>query len=255
MKKDLRQVIDTIPEENRFTEIKYMEFLSCRKKFLNIAERIFISTSPPARILIIEYNGSFLSMVINKFGFCVDHKALRKEHLTFGDNGDFCLTQELHNDYEMLFRDFPENSYDAIIMVNIMEHLYIDPLKVLQKVSYFAKTGGHIMITTNNVARLGARVRLLSGRNIYPSYKDYYDNKGTLNQSAILRQYNLQELKELTSSAGYTVIKSGFMIDRPPVDPYRGITFVRYIGSYFYYFLKKIIPPLRDAIFLIAKKT
>jgi len=57
-------------------------------------------------------------------------------------------------------------TYDAIIMVALIEHL-IDPLRSLQNIRKLLKPGGFIYIDTPNIAKYTRRVKLLLGQ--FPS--------------------------------------------------------------------------------------
>jgi SAM-dependent methyltransferase len=57
-------------------------------------------------------------------------------------------------------------SYDAIIMVALIEHL-IDPLRAMQEIRKLLKPGGFVYIDTPNIAKYTRRIKLLLGK--FPS--------------------------------------------------------------------------------------
>ena len=54
-------------------------------------------------------------------------------------------------------------SYDAVIMIHIIEHL-IDPLGAMQQIRNLLKPGGFAYIETPNIAKYTRRIKLLFGR-------------------------------------------------------------------------------------------
>lgn len=58
------------------------------------------------------------------------------------------------------------NSYDAVIMVAVIEH-FIDPLRTMQEIRKLLKPGGIVYIDTPNIAKYTQRMMLLLGR--FPS--------------------------------------------------------------------------------------
>lgn len=56
--------------------------------------------------------------------------------------------------------------YDQILLVEVLEHLLVNPLLLFREIRQHLKPGGRLFLTTPNVARLGNRYRLLLGRSI-----------------------------------------------------------------------------------------
>lgn len=94
---------------------------------------------------------------------------------------------------------FPENSFDAVIFAEIIEHLLMDPCKVLREIKRVLKPGGDLILTTPNVARLENAGRLLAGVNIYDPYSGY-GPYGRHN-----REYTTHELTRLLEYEGFSV--------------------------------------------------
>ena len=68
---------------------------------------------------------------------------------------------------------FDSNSFDVIVFSETLEHLNFNPLPVLDEFNRLLKPGGIVIISTPNVARLGNRIKLLLGGNIYTALQDY----------------------------------------------------------------------------------
>ena len=56
--------------------------------------------------------------------------------------------------------------YDAILLVEVLEHLLVNPLLLFRQVWEHLAPGGLFLLTTPNQARLGNRLKLLAGRSI-----------------------------------------------------------------------------------------
>lgn len=96
--------------------------------------------------------------------------------------------------------EFPyeDGIFDVVLLCEIIEHLLMDPLRVLQEVGRVLRPGGALILTTPNVARLENVAKLISGENIYDPYSGY-GPYGRHN-----REYNKHELHLLLTYAGFT---------------------------------------------------
>ncbi|MFZ1860851.1 MAG: methyltransferase domain-containing protein [Candidatus Competibacter sp.] len=80
-----------------------------------------------------------------------------------------------------------------------MEHLLMDPAKVLREIKRILKPNGQLILTTPNVSRLENVARMLSGTNIYDPYSGY----GPYGQHN--REYNKHELNLLLNYVGFNL--------------------------------------------------
>ncbi|MCE7505198.1 class I SAM-dependent methyltransferase [Polynucleobacter sp. IMCC30063] len=87
--------------------------------------------------------------------------------------------------------------FDIVIFTEIIEHLTINPCRVLREIKRILKPEGVLILTTPNVARLENVARLCAGDNIYDPYSGY----GTYGRHN--REYNLQELITLLKYVGF----------------------------------------------------
>ena len=115
------------------------------------------------------------------------------------------LSQDFSYHHFNLERDifpFADESFDVVIFAEIIEHLLMDPCKVLREIKRVLKPGGNLILTTPNVARLENVTKLLAGANIYDPYSGY-GPYGRHN-----REYNLHELTRLLEYEGFSVTVS-----------------------------------------------
>lgn len=94
---------------------------------------------------------------------------------------------------------YADGEFDVVIFAEIIEHLLNDPCKVLREIKRVLKPGGHLIVTTPNVARLENVARLISGENIYDPYSGY-GPYGRHN-----REYTRRELVTLLQFEGFDV--------------------------------------------------
>lgn len=94
---------------------------------------------------------------------------------------------------------FDDASFDIVLFCEIIEHLLIDPAKVLREIRRVLKPSGQLILTTPNVSRLENVARMLSGTNIYDPYSGY-GPYGRHN-----REYNKHELYLLLTYVGFNI--------------------------------------------------
>jgi len=106
---------------------------------------------------------------------------------------------------------FASNSFDLVLMTEIVEHLVGNPMVYLKEAKRVLKRGGKILVTTPNVIRLQNLVMLLMEKNIYFPM-------GQLRQNIYFRhnrEYAKKELESILREAGFET-EAGFFIGYPP---------------------------------------
>lgn len=94
---------------------------------------------------------------------------------------------------------FDNASFDIVLFCEIIEHLLMDPAKVLREIRRVLKPNGQLILTTPNVGRLENVARMLSGANIYDPYSGY-GPYGRHN-----REYNKHDLYLLLTYVGFSI--------------------------------------------------
>lgn len=106
------------------------------------------------------------------------------------------------------------DEFDCVLHCEIIEHLLADPLHSLREINRILKPGGHLVVTTPNVARIGNVRAMVQGRSIYDPYSGF-GPYGRHN-----REFSLDELVRLLDFAGFDIEKA-FTADshlEPPSD-------------------------------------
>ncbi len=119
-------------------------------------------------------------------------------------NGDRVKKQQLAMTYQHFNIEedaFPyaDGTFDVVLLCEIIEHLLMDPARVLREIRRVMKPGAHLILTTPNVSRLENAAKMLAGANIYDPYSRY-GPYGRHN-----REYNKHELWLLLKYLGFEI--------------------------------------------------
>lgn len=106
------------------------------------------------------------------------------------------LTEVVQGDIEQLALPWPEQSFDALILSEVLEHLR-DPWRVLERLRPLVRPGGRVYASTPNVAHREIIVMLIRGRWELQSY-------GALDATH-LRWFTPASLRQAFEDAGYVV--------------------------------------------------
>lgn len=93
----------------------------------------------------------------------------------------------------------PDDSFDAVVMTEVFEHLRDYPIRSLEETRRILKPGGRLYLTTPNAAYIRNRLQLLRGRNTASSLPDWI---GGLPFARHAREYTFSEMHELLTTAG-----------------------------------------------------
>lgn len=115
---------------------------------------------------------------------------------------------------------FAGASFDVVLFCEVIEHLQMDPVKVLLEIKRVLKPGGHLILTTPNVSRLENVCRMAAGVNIYDPYSGYgpygrHNREYNKHELALLLEYCGFELEVLFSADVHENVSRGiFPLDR-----------------------------------------
>jgi SAM-dependent methyltransferase len=99
----------------------------------------------------------------------------------------------------------PDESFDAVVMTEVYEHLRDYPIRSLREARRVLRPGGMLYFTTPNAASLMNRVRLAAGRSVATPLRDWI---GGLPHARHAREYTFQEIHELMETAGLRIVRS-----------------------------------------------
>lgn len=95
---------------------------------------------------------------------------------------------------------FREKKFDLVTLYDVIEHLPVSPRKLLTDIYGVLRPGGHLVLTTPNLANLRARLRLLAGQTIHFPIDAWFDNESFYGH---IREYTPRELRYMLESVGF----------------------------------------------------
>lgn len=86
---------------------------------------------------------------------------------------------------------FPDDYFDGVLFTEVLEHLLYDPRKLVDEIYRVLRPKGELVVSTPNVLRLENRIKVILGRNIYPSHDYFYFSDLYRRHN---REYTMREL-------------------------------------------------------------
>ncbi|MFD1140372.1 class I SAM-dependent methyltransferase [Larkinella insperata] len=135
----------------------------------------------------------FTEIVRNHFDRPVDTLGFDKEGPTrYGNHYFFNLNDcQFPDRYR---KDLPQ--YGAIVMAEVLEHLYTSPLLVYPFLKSILKPNGILIVQTPNAVAIHKRIKMILGKNPYELIRIQHDNPGHF------REYTAEELFDYGEQVG-----------------------------------------------------
>lgn len=152
---------------------------------------------------------------------------------------------------------FKDNFFDLAVFTEVLEHLPQSPLFTLKQIHRVLKPGGHIILTTPNIARSINRGKLLLGKSVtYPLHQILEnDGKGSNLYHRHNREYTLSECVKLVSEANFSITKAETFVSYTPwrrrVHP--DVLWLK-AGKITNYALMLMVESLRDTLMVVGEK-
>ncbi len=131
---------------------------------------------------------------------------------------------------------YQDQTFDAVLFCEILEHLTVDPLRCLREIRRVLRPNGVLLLTTPNVLTCQNFLKLALGRNIYDLYSGY----GAYGRHN--REYTPLETAQLLEHCGFTI--ESLRIE--DIHPHR---------QWITRLLKRARPIWRDNLFVLARAT
>jgi SAM-dependent methyltransferase len=144
---------------------------------------------------------------------------------------------------------YAANSFDAVVICEVLEHLNFNPLPILKEINRILKKGGYIYTGMPNQASLENRRKLLKGVSVHNPIEDFLnqlDRDHNMIVGLHWREYTMAETVELLEKMGFTIIqKYYFKKKRTSSNP---------VNSVIKSLLFKLFPELLPYQVVIGKK-
>ena len=144
----------------------------------------------------------------------------------------------------------PDSFAQLVFALEIVEHL-TSPFLLMTEAYRLLKSGGHLVITTPNVTRIGNVFKLLIGRSpndrlAPPGYNDPSDE-----WRPHAREYAMHELAEMLRHVGFEIVRSRFFLGEDTQDCRQTArqSTIDWAKVPFY-----LVPHLRGSLLLLGRK-
>ena len=186
LKVTLKEITDTFKNADP-AAVKYIEFHKYRYKYLleNIDE-IINRSKPGKQIKLLDIGPAYQTLLIRKY-----FPTIKVDTLGFNHPSNNLKKDETHYNLNLNLADKEWNAaiknYDIINFCEVIEHLYSQPEKCLNKLQGALADKGSIIIQTPNTVAIHKRLRMLIGQNPY--------NLLEANEMGHFREYTVKELQ------------------------------------------------------------
>lgn len=149
---------------------------------------------------------------------CYYGKLGRTDHrtVTSSDGEDFACEID-HFDAEKDRFPYPDEHFATVLCCELIEHLFEDPMHLMSEVNRILKPGGHLVLTTPNVAGLRGISAILLG--YHPGFFHAYIKPGESGEvdARHNREYTAREIHKLLENSGFEVarLETGEFRDEP----------------------------------------
>ena len=232
--------VDTL-DSLEITSSTYYNIESLKPGYLHLLNWIFSKANHHDSVLVVSSDPYFLALLLKDRGIGM---------------------KQLVSPFEEMESDTQEpgqaaTGFDIIVCDDLLQHWRF-PLLGLQELKKRLNPNGVLLLSTRNAASGVSRLRLLTGRNVYPWFDDDTLNGSSYrneNAASFYREYTLRELNNLVSRAGFELIEKQCIIGEKKIDKsvnFAPITVKTYLMHKIYHKIQRLVPPLRSHLFVAA---
>jgi SAM-dependent methyltransferase len=148
----------------------------------------------------------------------------------------------------------PDNMFDCILFLEVIEHLHLNPIDILNVLKTKLKPGGTLILSTPNMMSFGNRLKMVLNRKLgHFHYPPFAENEHPQHGHRHDRVYMPTEIQEYFALTGWSKFQVGYhgmpVSDISRVNGVKGI-FSKVLSEP----LKAIFPSLRQLILVQAQK-
>ena len=97
---------------------------------------------------------------------------------------------------------FPDESFDIVLFMEILEHLRLNPLHALREVRRVLRPNGRIVLSTPNITPLH-RLRFFVGKSYFDHPLETFGKLEWLGHAGHIRLYSLEEIEDVLREIGF----------------------------------------------------
>lgn len=179
--------------------------------YRNIARTVLRLLHVGARILDFGAGPCDKTAILQTLGFeCFAYDDLQDEwHKVEGNREKIInFARDFGITYEVALHDklpFQKNTFDMIMMHDILEHLHDSPRVLLNDLLELAKPDGYLFITVPSLVNIRKRIHVLFGRTNLPQFRGYYWYPGKWRGH--IREYTKTDLELLSEYLSLEIIE------------------------------------------------
>lgn len=221
-------------------------------KYVVVISEIMKEFPSESKILSIGSGPCDLEAILSQLGYNVTAIDDLKDHWhLIGKNSerikDFARQMNIELIIQTELPKLKENYFDAVLLIDIIEHLHSSPRELLNYSISALKPSGLLLIETPNTVALAKRLKVLFGKSNQVNANLLYWNIGEYRNH--IREYTQSELRMILSYHNLEDVKSKMV--NIMIDMIKGVNFVIVKA---YKLISALYPNFRDTILISGKK-
>jgi 2-polyprenyl-3-methyl-5-hydroxy-6-metoxy-1,4-benzoquinol methylase len=208
----LSDAIDGLSRESAECETGWASdyFENHRRRYEETA-RVLMEADCGRDLLSVGATPGHLVVLLSRVGYSVSAVDVDSEriHPTIGKE----LAEIKSCDIEVEPTPFPNDSFDGVVMAEVLEHLRIDPLYTLREVRWVLRPDGVLLVTTPNLHHLARMVNYVKGSGVmWSTPVESYATLETKGHMGHNRVYTSEDLIETLEYCGFGVDSVEYMM-------------------------------------------
>lgn len=231
-------------------DVEYQYLLDLRYSYIRTVKDAASLLEKDAKVLEIGSLLGVVSIALTQLGFSLTgtdipefYASTKLQELYKKNNIGFDKVN-LH-DYSLPYAD---ESFDMVIICEVLEHLNFNPLPVLQEINRVVKKGGYIYVAMPNQVSIDNRLKMLRGRSIHDPIQYFFDQLDRSKNIIVSRhwkEYTMAETVEMIDKMGFEIVRNYYFSENGP-RKWTALTLFRLFAY--------LLPSLRSSLVVIGKK-